>query len=128
MRNVEFLGNGSSMEITFSNPDAATCVRRLFSRPCLHYQHRPPQKSSLHVWIYCLWPPHVSSMPLHAISLRLLGECDTSLSDILCRIARAPLRRDYLTMILELSPLGHILSIGRSSKPDLRTLVVTSMY
>ena len=36
MKNVDFLGNGSSMEITFFSPDAATCVCHLRS-PTHHF-------------------------------------------------------------------------------------------
>lgn len=71
IRNVEFSENGSSMEITFFNPDDAMCVRPL--RPTFFADCLPPQKISHHVRIHGLRTSYVSSAPIDTFNLQLVG-------------------------------------------------------
>ena len=68
IRNVHFCENGTSMEITFFNPDDAMCVLSLFR---LHYQTSPAQKFSLHVRIHDLRTAYVSFVHLDTFNFSL---------------------------------------------------------
>ena len=67
IRSVEFSENGSSMEITFFNPDDAMCVRYLC--PAFLTNNRPPQKISHHVRIHGLRTSYVSSSSFDTFNL-----------------------------------------------------------